>query len=156
MATTSEGGGLCPPDPCFQKFYTLVSPLSYQLLPLPLLQQLFSTPMFWAYILLAHTQTHVRTSFESVCLHVLLVCRWVCLCVCVCACVCVRACVCVCVCVCDCFISVIDCRIRVSQSCMQFFEGVCVWGGRALWICHWLTSFDQCSLIEQSVCSEML
>ena len=33
------------------------------------------------------------TSFESVCLHVLLVCRWVCVCVGVCVCVCVCVCV---------------------------------------------------------------
>ena len=99
MATTSEGGGLCPPDPCCQKFYTLVSPLSYQLLPLPLLQQLFSTPMFLAYIPFSAYTKHVCVLLLKVFVYMFCLCidGYVCVYVCVCVCVCMCVCVCVCV-----------------------------------------------------------
>ena len=60
MATTFGvgGGGCAPQTPCCQKFYTLVSPLTSTT------SATAPTTIFY----------HVRTSFESVCLHVLLVC----------------------------------------------------------------------------------
>ena len=116
MATTSVG--LCPPARN-SIHWSAPSHINYFLCHYS--NNYFLPLLFGPIYLLKYTRihkTHVCTSFESVCLHVLLVCRWVCLCACmhvcvyVCVCVCVRACVCTCVHACVC----------VCQRCMQEFR----------------------------------